>query len=69
MNRKSAETAIGLIKDFDRIFNELTIITTELNDKDEGKFIRGHLGRAMIEFDDILRHIIKQHPDLDSDRK
>lgn len=69
MNRKSAETAISLVKGFDRIFNELTIITTELDDKDEGKFIRGHLGRTMIEFDEILRHIIKQYPDLDPDRK
>ena len=49
--------------------DEATRITHSMQDKEEAKLLRRHLGAMMAEpLYEIVMHIVRQYPDLDPDK-
>lgn len=67
MDRVLSENIIGLLLGFSNPINELTDLSDKLT-LDEAKELRLHLGKIMIEIDEIMVPILHQYPDLDPDK-
>jgi len=70
MRRDLAERTIGAVKRIDLIFDELDLVTNELDDDVERRQMRRALGTLVLDLHEkISLEIVKQFPDLHPDTK
>ena len=64
MNRALAETIAAELRKFSEPINRLSQLSGNL-ESGSGESTRQHLGKIMLEIEDIWRSIIREFPDLD----
>jgi hypothetical protein len=69
MEREYAVQILAAIQSLKPGFNEATRITLSMQDEEEARQPRRYLAQSMGEpLFQIVRHIVRQHPDLDPDK-
>ena len=69
MERELAERLLAVIDSLSPGLDRASAITLEMDDKDEAKLLRGHLGHIMSgPLFDLVMHVVRQYPDLDPDK-
>lgn len=68
MDKDIAEELIRLVRQLDGPLNAATEVTNRISDLDEGKAVRRAIAEIMFKADDLVRPIVRQHPDLDPDK-
>jgi hypothetical protein len=68
MDKGIAEELIRLVRQLDGPLNAATEATKRISDLDEQKAVRRAIAEIMLKVDDLLRPIVRQHPDLDPDK-
>lgn len=70
MRRDLAEKTIAALKRIDLIFDELDLVTNELDDDVERRQMRRALGTLVVDLHEkITLEVVKQFPDLHPDRE
>ena len=69
MERELAERMLAALESLNPGLDEAAHITDSMQDKEEAKLLRRHLGAAMADpLYEIVMHIVRQYPDLDPDK-
>lgn len=69
MDRGAAERLMHAYMAINAALNDATPLTSQINDKGEQESVRSALGNLMQSvYLDLMRPLIKQHPDLDPDK-
>jgi hypothetical protein len=70
MERELAERMLAALASLNPGLDEATRITQSMQDQEEAKALRRHLGAIMTEpVFEIVMHIVRQYPDLDPDKE
>jgi hypothetical protein len=69
MNKETGKKIVARLLDLSEQANQLTEISIGMEKPEEAVQLRKSLAVVMVEIDEMLRQVLRQHPDLDPDKE
>lgn len=69
MDKEIGEKIVARLMALSEEANKLTGITIDMGQVEEARELRRSLANILVEIDEMLRQVVRQHPDLNPDKE